>query len=94
MERVRHEVNQGSVATTGDSATTVTTSTPEALDRLPTLVPVRAVARKLGLNERTLYHYARTGVVGSYRLEGLVMLDLEEVAAWLQASYRPPKRSG
>lgn len=65
---------------------------PDTLDRLPTLVPIRAVADKLGINDRTLYNYVKSGLIGSYKLGGLVMLDMDEVVAWLAASYRPPKQ--
>ena len=67
---------------------------PEAiLASLPYLRRIKDIAERIGIKDRTLYHYARTGEIGYYMVGGSIMLDLREVAEWLRRAYHPPTRT-
>lgn len=68
--------------------------TPEdILASLPYLRRIKDIAERIGIKDRTLYHYARSGEIGYYMVGGSIMLDLREVAEWLRRSYHPPTRA-
>ena len=65
----------------------------EILASLPYLRKVKEIADRIGIKDRTLYHYARSGEIGYYLVGGIIMLDVREVEEWLRRSYHPPARA-
>ena len=62
----------------------MTPPTPDAVDeRIPQLVGVAALARRLGVGEPTLRKWAREGVIPSFRIGKLVTFDVDDIARWL-----------
>ena|SRR3972149_10399942 len=50
------------------------------------LVSIKEVAKILGVKQSTLYSWVNNGSVPSYKLNGLLRFDLEEIEEWLKRS--------
>lgn len=50
------------------------------------LVTIKDVANILGVKQSTLYSWVTNGSVPSYKLNGLIRFDLEEIEEWVKRS--------
>ncbi len=50
------------------------------------LVSIKEVAKILGVKQSTLYSWVNNGSVPSYKLNGLLRFDLEEIEEWVKRS--------
>jgi excisionase family DNA binding protein len=61
--------------------------------RLPALLTADEAAAVLGLHPKTVYAWARRGMLPVYRLPGGVLrFDEDELAAWISGRSRRPTR--
>ncbi len=58
---------------------------------LPELWTVQQVAGRLKVTPETVRRFVRAGRLGCYQMGGCTRVSPEQVAAYLQASLRPPR---
>lgn len=61
------------------------------LPKLPCLISLTELSKRLGISRRTLYHLARTGKIPFYTVGHLMMFDLHDVHQWLRENYHPAR---
>jgi len=54
---------------------------------------VDEVARMLNCKTTTVYSWAKSGVLPSYKIRGLVRFDPEEVEQWIQSQKIEPRKA-
>ena len=54
------------------------------------LAGVRKIAELLNVKKSTLYVWVRNGTIPSYRLNGIIRFDLDEVIEWVKAQKTKP----
>ena len=51
------------------------------------LITIKEVSEILGVKVSTLYEWVRNGTIPSYRLNGLIRFDMEELCVWVKDSH-------
>ena len=51
------------------------------------LITIKEVSEILGIKTSTLYEWVRNDTIPSYRLNGLIRFDMEELYVWVKASH-------
>ncbi len=54
------------------------------------LINIKEVSEILDVKESTLYSWVRNNTIPSYKLNGAVRFDLDEIKTWLNESKRKP----
>ena len=49
------------------------------------LITIKEVSEILGVKVSTLYEWVRNGTIPSYRLNGLIRFDMDEIYAWAKS---------
>lgn len=56
------------------------------------LVTVKDVSKFLKVKEPTIYSWVRNGAIPSYKLQGLLRFDMEEIREWIKNSKLNPRK--